>query len=298
MSDFKGAWQAETFQACNPYSHLDHHARVEWVPGSLLTDVQENRIAEIGASLLDRGVPLSVYNGVPFRWYSPSELNRFLASEVRTSEGRNLEELEQHLKSALGDAHNQFGFKSARTTKIARAMAGTSEKLACQYRGKPYVSYAYQLEDCYGCLANFISARRINIIKVLLCSGQILVYHPIGKSDLYEFKPHQLYNLRGSDPRNTRYVLLRDLASGLSVSATPKRTGGKRGRPVGSGSYDKDDAPLIAEGVRMMDEGQARSASEAARALVPRAAGSGTPDSKAKRIQRGISAVLNGSEKE
>ncbi|MDI3563936.1 hypothetical protein [Bradyrhizobium sp. Arg816] len=59
-----------------------------------------------------------------------------------------------------------------------------------------------------------------------------------------------------------------------------------RGRRPGQGSYASLDAPLLLEMKRLLAEGRAASAEEAARQLAVRAFGAGTVDSKAERLAR------------
>jgi len=69
----------------------------------------------------------------------------------------------------------------------------------------------------------------------------------------------------------------------------PKRGGDQarvRGRKPGQGSYLSLDIPLLREMKRLLAEGKAASAEEAARQVAPRAHGYGTIDSKAERLAR------------
>ena len=58
----------------------------------------------------------------------------------------------------------------------------------------------------------------------------------------------------------------------------------RRGRKKGSGSYDPADALLLAEMKRLLDAGEAVSLQKAAAAVVDKAVGGGTDESKIKRL--------------
>ena len=69
----------------------------------------------------------------------------------------------------------------------------------------------------------------------------------------------------------------------------PKR----RGRKPGSGSYEKDDAPLIKEMGGLIAEGKAASPYAAAMQIVDKAKGGGAPESKARRLVDRYNDELN-----
>ena len=69
----------------------------------------------------------------------------------------------------------------------------------------------------------------------------------------------------------------------------PKR----RGRKPGSGSYEKDDAPLIKEMGGLIAEDKAASPYAAAMQIVDKAKGGGTPESKARRLVDRYNDELN-----
>jgi hypothetical protein len=60
---------------------------------------------------------------------------------------------------------------------------------------------------------------------------------------------------------------------------------GRRGRPPGSGTYDKSDAPLLLEMSTLLKDGTASSVHAASMAVAGRAAGGGTIESKARRLR-------------
>lgn len=59
-----------------------------------------------------------------------------------------------------------------------------------------------------------------------------------------------------------------------------------RGRPKGAGSFAEDDDVLMSKMHRLVTDGGALSASEAAKEVVSKAAGAGTPESKIKRLTK------------
>ena len=60
--------------------------------------------------------------------------------------------------------------------------------------------------------------------------------------------------------------------------------GRRSGRKKGSGSYEKQDAPLVEEMKELIDSGDAASPHAAAMQVVGRAKGAGTQESKVRRL--------------
>lgn len=98
---------------------------------------------------------------------------------------------------------------------------------------------------------------------------------------------------RDSDEPTGLYVDRQELARAaaarwsieLGCSRAPASPPGKqRGRPRGSGTYAKDDAPLLAEMRALIEAGQAKSPNDAAQQVAPRAKGA-SPDSIVKRLR-------------
>jgi hypothetical protein len=72
---------------------------------------------------------------------------------------------------------------------------------------------------------------------------------------------------------------------------TASSSSGRRGRPIGSGSYAEDDAPLLIEMQRLVDDGKALSAHQASLMVADRARGGGSLESKARRLRNAYSAM-------
>ena len=75
-----------------------------------------------------------------------------------------------------------------------------------------------------------------------------------------------------------------DVGSNRRMTAEPLH----RGRPQGSGSFALDDAPLLDRMKALIDSGQARSVTAAAKLVVGEAAGPSTEASKLDRLRKGF----------
>lgn len=69
------------------------------------------------------------------------------------------------------------------------------------------------------------------------------------------------------------------------AASSGSRAGTKRGRPAGSGSYEKDDEPLLTDIQRLLDAGEAPSLHQASLMVAKLARGGGSLDSRAKRLR-------------
>jgi hypothetical protein len=72
-------------------------------------------------------------------------------------------------------------------------------------------------------------------------------------------------------------------APGRSGGARPAR---RRGRRKGSGSLERQDAPLLVKMKRFLDSGEAVSVREAAKLVVKEASGVGSEESKRTRLEK------------
>lgn len=88
---------------------------------------------------------------------------------------------------------------------------------------------------------------------------------------------------------------VRSLPPMANVADAPPRAANraKVGRPSGSGTNARRDAPLLAEMAELINSGQAASPNAAALAVADRAAGGGTLESKAARLRRAFMAMEN-----
>ena len=80
-----------------------------------------------------------------------------------------------------------------------------------------------------------------------------------------------------------------EIISQAKISLTP------RGRPKGAGAFVNEDEPLVLEMQKLIETGAAKSRTEAARLVVKQASGSGTEESKIKRLRKAHSAKFSES---
>jgi hypothetical protein len=74
---------------------------------------------------------------------------------------------------------------------------------------------------------------------------------------------------------------------GISTGPTqPSATVRRKGRPKGSGSFAKQDEPLISEMDKLIRNGDANSPHYAAKLVADKATGAGAFDSKVRRLER------------